>query len=322
VREFLCESRQTLLEVLRDVLGLTGTKEGCSNGNCGACTVLLDGKAINSCLVLAVEVEGARIETIEGMASGSELDPIQQASWRTPRCSVGSAPRASSCRRRRCWTRIRSRPKGKSATTWRETCADAPATTRLCEPCSVLRWPAEVTLGARRNRDDCKDSRRSADGPSGGGPLCRVIGTRPIRHDAVDKLTGRAKFGIDVHLPEMLHGAVLRSPEVHARIRSMDVSQAARVPGVRAIVTSADLPDPGDRVAELGEGSVVLRHLSHNVLARAKVLYRGHAVAAVAADSSHLAEEAARQIRVDYEVLPAVLDSAGGDEGLDPLAAS
>lgn len=77
--EFLCEPRQTLLEVLRDVLDLTGTKEGCSNGNCGACTVLLDGRAVDSCLVLAVEVEGAEIETIEGVAPAEGLDPIQKA---------------------------------------------------------------------------------------------------------------------------------------------------------------------------------------------------------------------------------------------------
>jgi aerobic carbon-monoxide dehydrogenase small subunit len=77
--EFLCTPRQTLLEVLRDVLGLTGTKEGCSNGNCGACTVLLDGRAVDSCLVLAVEVEGCRVETIEGLATADQLHPLQQA---------------------------------------------------------------------------------------------------------------------------------------------------------------------------------------------------------------------------------------------------
>ncbi|MBW3539028.1 MAG: (2Fe-2S)-binding protein [Planctomycetes bacterium] len=77
--EFLCEPRQTLLEVLRDVLDLTGTKEGCSNGNCGACTVLLDGRAVDSCLVLAVEVDGAEVETIEGVAPVEGLDPIQHA---------------------------------------------------------------------------------------------------------------------------------------------------------------------------------------------------------------------------------------------------
>src|SRR5262249_58421876 len=77
--EFLCEPRQTLLEVLRDTLDLTGAKEGCANGNCGACTVLLNGRPVVSCLVLAVEAEGATIQTIEGVASTEKLDPVQQA---------------------------------------------------------------------------------------------------------------------------------------------------------------------------------------------------------------------------------------------------
>tara|TARA_B100001123_G_C14950837_1_gene883631 strand:- start:218 stop:700 length:483 start_codon:yes stop_codon:yes gene_type:complete len=77
--EFLCEPRQTLLEVLRNTLDMTGTKEGCSNGNCGACTVLVDGRPVVSCLVLAVEVEGAEIHTIEGVACGAEMDEVQSA---------------------------------------------------------------------------------------------------------------------------------------------------------------------------------------------------------------------------------------------------
>lgn len=77
--EFLCEPRQTLLEVLRDVLEMTGTKEGCTNGNCGSCTVLMNGKPVTSCLVLGVEAEGAELRTIEGVARGSELDVVQQA---------------------------------------------------------------------------------------------------------------------------------------------------------------------------------------------------------------------------------------------------
>ncbi|MCA9124099.1 MAG: (2Fe-2S)-binding protein [Planctomycetaceae bacterium] len=77
--EVLCEPRQTLLEVLRNNLDLTGTKEGCSNGNCGACTVLMDGRPVVSCLVLAVEAEGAELRTIEGVACGSHLDEVQSA---------------------------------------------------------------------------------------------------------------------------------------------------------------------------------------------------------------------------------------------------
>ena len=77
--EFLCEPRQSLLECLRDVIGLTGSKEGCNDGNCGACTVNLDGRIVTSCLVLGVEAEGKNIETIEGVAEGNNLHPIQQA---------------------------------------------------------------------------------------------------------------------------------------------------------------------------------------------------------------------------------------------------
>jgi len=78
-RDFLCEPRQSLLEVLRDELGLTGTKEGCNNGNCGACSVVLDGRIVNSCCVLAVEIEGRDLETIEGVARGDQLHPLQSA---------------------------------------------------------------------------------------------------------------------------------------------------------------------------------------------------------------------------------------------------
>ena len=136
----------------------------------------------------------------------------------------------------------------------------------------------------------------------------RVIGTRPARHDAADKVMGRAKFGADIKLTGMLRGAILRSPHAHANIRSIDTTTAASLPGVHAVVTGADLPDPADKVCELGEGAEALWHLSRNTLARSKVLYRGHPVAAVAADNIHIAEEAARLIEVDYETLPPVLD--------------
>jgi CO/xanthine dehydrogenase Mo-binding subunit len=136
----------------------------------------------------------------------------------------------------------------------------------------------------------------------------KVIGTRPIRHDGVDKVTGRALYGADVQITGLLHGRILRSPHAHARIRRIDVSKAANLPGVMAIATSADFPDPGDKIAELGEGAINVTHLSSNCLARGKVLYKGHAVAAVAAVSPHIAEEALTLIAVDYEVLPPVVD--------------
>ncbi len=134
----------------------------------------------------------------------------------------------------------------------------------------------------------------------------KVIGTRPIRHDGADKVTGKAIYAADMHLPGMVFGRILRSPHAHARIVSIDTAEAKRLPGVVSVVTSEDFPDVRDQLADLGEGAVNLAYLSHNVMATEKALYKGHPVAAVAATSPHVAEEAARLIRVEYQPLPAV----------------
>ncbi len=150
-------------------------------------------------------------------------------------------------------------------------------------------------------------------------PPYKVIGTRPIRHDGADKVTGRAQYTNDVHLPSMVHGQILRSPIAHARIKSIDTSAAEKLSGVHAVVTAADFPDAENKTAHLGEGSVNLAHLSANVMARDKVFYKGHAVAAVAASSLDIAEQALRLIKVDYEPLPSVtwvLDAMADDAPL------
>ena len=134
----------------------------------------------------------------------------------------------------------------------------------------------------------------------------KVIGTRPIRHDGVDKVTGRAIYGADIQLTGLLHGAVKRSPHPHARIKNIDTSRAEAHPGVRAVVTAHDLPQIADKLADLGEAIVNLRDASNNVLAYGKVLYKGHAVAGVAAINLHVAQEAVELIDVEYEVLPHV----------------
>ena len=148
----------------------------------------------------------------------------------------------------------------------------------------------------------------------------RVIGTRLDRYDATDKVTGRAQYGADIRLPNMLYGKVLRSPHAHAVIRSIDTSAAEKLPGVRAVITAADLPEVDDRIVDAGEGgSANLRYQSDNVLARDKVLYFGHAVAAVCATNAHIAEEALALIRVDYEVLPHVLNVRAAMESDAPI---
>ena len=135
----------------------------------------------------------------------------------------------------------------------------------------------------------------------------KVVGTRPIRHDGVDKVTGRALYGADFQTVGLLHGKVLRSPHAHARIKSIDTSRAEAHPGVRAVVTAKDFPDVEDKIADLGEGAANVKDLQDNVLAGDKVLYKGHQVAAVAAIDPHMAEEALELIDVEYEVLPPVI---------------
>ena len=134
------------------------------------------------------------------------------------------------------------------------------------------------------------------------------VGTRTIRPDGVDKVTGRAMYGADLTLPGMLEGKVVRSPHAHAKIISIDTSKAAAIDGVKAVVTAADMPLADPTPVASGEAMINLRDLSDNVIAREKVLYEGQTVAAVAATSADIAERAAALIEVVYEVLPHVID--------------
>lgn len=146
-----------------------------------------------------------------------------------------------------------------------------------------------------------------SDGNQGGVNL-KVVGQRPIRPDGVDKVTGRAQFGADFHLPGMLVGRIKRSPHAHARIVSIDTSAAEKLPGVKAIVTSADFDAGAAGEVEAGESHAAMKEVAANCLARGKVLYQGHAVAAVAATQPEIAAEALDLIEVTYDVLPHVID--------------
>jgi CO/xanthine dehydrogenase Mo-binding subunit len=136
----------------------------------------------------------------------------------------------------------------------------------------------------------------------------KIVGTRPLRPDGVDKVTGRAKFGADANAPGMLVGKILRSPHPHARIRAINTAKAAKLPGVKAIVTRDDFPESVDPS---------LKDVLYNVMAREKALYDGHAVAAVAATSAAVARKALKLIDVKYEILPHVTDV---DEAMKPGA--
>ena len=134
-----------------------------------------------------------------------------------------------------------------------------------------------------------------------------VVGTRPIRHDGVDKVMGKARFGADISLPGMVHGKVLRSPHAHAVIKSIDTSKAEAHPDVLAVATSDDLAVVGEEMAELGEETyTALKYVKDRILASDKALFKGHPIAAIAAASPHVAEELLSLIEVDFEVLPSV----------------
>ena len=136
----------------------------------------------------------------------------------------------------------------------------------------------------------------------------KYIGTRPVRPDGVDKVTGRAQYGADPILPGMIHGRILRSPYAHAKIKSVNLSRALDMPGVFAAVSGADFPGGIGDEAIGGESGGSMTDLAKNVMARDKVVYHGQAVAAVAAQSPQLALQALKLIEVEYEELPVVLD--------------
>ncbi len=139
-------------------------------------------------------------------------------------------------------------------------------------------------------------------------PDFKVVGTRPIRPDGVEKVTGRARYGADTHPPGLAYAQILRSPHAHARIVSVDLSEAEKSPGVLAVATHSDLPAAEDKTEAVGEGAVNIKELSELILASEKVLFAGHGIAAVAAQTQNQADDAVAKIKVEYELLPAVLD--------------
>src|SRR5688500_11990299 len=142
--------------------------------------------------------------------------------------------------------------------------------------------------------------------PQGNGQ--HVVGTRTVRPDGVDKVTGRARFGADFNLSGQLIGRVLRSPHPHARIVRIDTSKAEALPGVKAVITRDDFADQPSEFIPAGEMMMNYKDVVRNVMAREKALYEGHAVAAVAATSAAIARRALKLIDVTYEVLPHVID--------------
>ena len=280
----------TLQKVLRDQLGLTGTKNGCEAGDCGACTVLKDGRAVASCLVLAVEAEGSRITTIEGLSEDGGLHPLQKSfikhgALQCGFCTPGQIMSALAL--------IQQNPdpsRGEIVAALGGNLCRCGSYTRIIS--AIQNWKdfENTEIDTEPHAGDERDQERDHS----------VVGHGVTRYDAPDKVSGRAIYTADIKLPGMIYGKVLRSPIPHGLIRSIDTSRAHKLPGVLAIITGEDVPDTWYGVSPA--------RYDEQILAKERVRYLGDEVAAVAALDEDTALRALELIEVEYEELPAVFD--------------
>jgi len=277
---------QRLLDFLRDDLNLTGNKEGCGAGECGTCSVFVDGVLMKSCLLPVAKAQGARIDSIESLAPTGELSVLQKAFHKAGAsqcgyCIPGMVMAATAALRANPFAdreEIKERLGGNICRcTGYQKIFDA---VELARDVQNGRLPATALLETD-----------TADG--------EVIGKNVRRIDAPSKVSGRLKYAGDIVMPGMLHVQVLRSPHAHARIVSIDTSAAQAIDGVEAVITAQDVPGE--------DGFGVFVH-DQPIMARGKVRYVGEAIAAVAAEDSLIAKRAVAAIKVVYEQLAPVFD--------------
>jgi len=326
-RRVAVEPRATLVSVLRDQLGLTGTKIGCDRAACGACTVMLGDLPVPSCATFVLDAVGQRITTIEGLAQGDRLAPIQAAfvahdALQCGFCTPGMVMSCHALLEKNAHPTEQEVRQAVSGNLCR--CGTYPkvfeAALSVASTGATPIPPAQGDLPAR-------DTGKSPEGVAAGGDRklqvgvagalvakerkvpegepqpwdgsaqLRVVGQKVPRLEGPDKVTGRARYCFDVQLPRMLHAVLVRSPHAHARIRSVDVSQAEKMPGVMASYVL-------ERI--LGPAELRLKPKSEEKYPR--VRYEGQPVAAIAALTLAQAEDAARAVRVAYQVLPHAAD--------------
>jgi xanthine dehydrogenase molybdenum-binding subunit len=293
-----------LADVLRRDLGLTGTKVGCGDGQCGACVVLLDGRAVRSCIWPARRAEGKDVLTIEGLAASwgdpDELHPLQKAfvdhgAVQCGFCAPGVIMAAAGL-----WNKMVASDDVPNDEEIKR--ALARNACRCTGYASILRSVRSAIHEYRIGEPLPPIEIETVE------PL-QVIGHSYPRPDAVAKVTGAAKFADDFALPGMLYGATLRAAHPHARILSIDTAGARALPGVYAVLTHRDVP---------GRNRHGLVIHDWPVLCDDKVRYLGDAVAIVAADSPEIARQALTRIEVAYEPLPTV---ASAEQAREPGAA-
>jgi selenium-dependent xanthine dehydrogenase len=279
---------EMLSDVLRYELGLTGTKIGCDEAECGTCTVLMDGEPVLSCTIPAAKAAGRKIVTIEGLAENGHLHPLQQAfvvhgAVQCGFCIPGQIMTAAALLERNP-----DPTEGQIREALKDTlcrCAGYPSIIRAVQAAAVsLRTGEAVELP-----DIPETSSMTAVG--------RIV----PRPDAVGKVDGSAIFADDLTFPGMLHGATLRAGVPHAILTRLDTSRARSLPGVRAVLTAKDIP--GEHYHGL-----VIHDWPVLVDVGEKVRYVGDAVALVAADKRSIAQAALELIETSYEPLEMVTD--------------
>ena len=284
--EVAAHQHWSLLEVLRYELGLTGSKQGCDKGDCGACTVLRDGKPVLACCTLAAACEDSVITTIEGLADGEGPDEVQRAfdvtgALQCGFCQPGMILSAKAL--------LKDNPAPSD-----EDIRGALAG-NLCRCTGYTKIFEAVKLAAKGvDRHVPIVYGTPAEG-------FNVVGARMRKADSILKATGDAVYADDIQLPRMAHAKILRSPHAHATILSIDTSAAEALPGVFAVMTGQDVPTPY---------CVIPWTPDETALCTDRVRYIGDGVAAVAAADEDTANRALSLIKVDYEVLPAAVEPA------------
>ncbi|GFP24731.1 hypothetical protein HKBW3S25_00168 [Candidatus Hakubella thermalkaliphila] len=273
-----------LLTFLRERLRLTGTKNGCSQGHCGVCMIIIDGEAKRSCLIKMSQADGKRVETIEGLAPPGELHPLQTAFIRQGaiQCGFCTPGMIMSAKALLDENPSPSVEEIKSA-----------LARNLCRCTGYVSIIRAVQKASEMMRQGIK----SVSPPSLLERSYQVVGQSVARKDAVLKAKGDTKYADDLFVEGMVYAKALRSEYPHAEILGIDTREAEATPGVIAVLTAKDVP---------GHNGFGLIFPHQPVLARDKVRYVGDAVALVVAETQDIAEEALRKIRVDYRELRGV----------------
>ncbi|MCL4458781.1 MAG: molybdopterin-dependent oxidoreductase [Chloroflexi bacterium] len=287
----------TLLTFLREHLRLTGTKNGCAQGHCGACTVILDGEATHSCLIKMSRMHGRAVQTIEGLAQGGRLHPLQQAfvdlgAVQCGFCTPGMIMAAKAL--------LDRQPSPSTEEIKRAIARNLCRCTGYSKIIQSIKAAAEIL-----NREDYAGPVRLRRTPTG-----HVVGISVARKDALPKVMGEAKYADDIHLEGMLHGKVLWSAYPHAEILDVDASEAERTAGVRAVLTARDVP---------GVNKIGMLIRDQPAIADKKVRFIGDPVAVVFADDLKTAEVALEKIKVTYKELEGVFSAERASEPEAPL---